>query len=104
MLHIAQVLELGDAAPQKIGWREVETATAIVDQLHQETCLFHDRAESDELLLMRHVHALAPQVGAAERGRAKHRRSFVCCPVRRHVVVLVVVVVVQHPHVEAVTS
>ena len=58
VLHIAQVLELGDAAPEKIGWREVETATAIVDQLHQETCLFHDRAESDELLLMRHVHAL----------------------------------------------
>ena len=58
VLHIAQVLELGDAAPEKIGYREVETATAIVDQLHQETCLFHDRAESDELLLMRHVHAL----------------------------------------------
>lgn len=58
VLHVAQVLELGDAAPEKIGYREVETATAIVDQLHQETCLFHDRAESDELLLMRHVHAL----------------------------------------------
>ena len=34
VLHIAQVLELGDAASQKIGYREVETATAIVDQLH----------------------------------------------------------------------
>jgi CRISPR-associated protein Cmr3 len=61
-LHIAQVLELGDAAPLKIGGREVETATAIVDQLHEETCLFHDRAETDELLLMRHVHALGDRV------------------------------------------
>ena len=58
VLHIAQVLELGDAAPEKIGCREVETATAIVDQLHQETSLFHERVDSDELLLMRHVHAL----------------------------------------------
>jgi hypothetical protein len=55
-------LELGDAAPLKIGGREVETATAIVDQLHEETCLFHDRAETDELLLMRHVHALGDRV------------------------------------------
>ena len=36
----------------------MEIAAAIVDQLHQDSCLFHERVDSDELLLMRHFHAL----------------------------------------------
>ena len=54
--HVAQTLELRDAAPERIFYRQVELATQIVDQLHAVTAQFHDQQETDSMLLMRHIH------------------------------------------------
>ena len=54
--HVAQTLELRDAAPERIFFRQVELATQIVDQLHAVTAQFHDQQETDSMLLMRHIH------------------------------------------------
>jgi len=55
-LHIAHSLELRDAAPERIFYRQVELATQAVDQLYAETAQFHDQQETDSMLLMRHIH------------------------------------------------
>ncbi len=55
-LHLAQALELRDAAPESISYSQVELATQRVDPSHVETAHLHVRPETDSWLLMRHVH------------------------------------------------
>ena len=49
-------MELRDAASERILERQVELATQIVDHPNAEPTQFHDRPDTDAMLLMRHVH------------------------------------------------
>ena len=54
--HLAQAFDLQNAAPERISYSQVKLVTQVVDQPYIETAEFHDRPETDAMLLMRHVH------------------------------------------------